>query len=370
MKVLHFYKTYLPNTIGGAEQAINQIVKSTAEFGVEAEVLTLTPDNDVSTVDVDGHKSHRCKSIIEVASTPFSLTVFKRFKELAKEADIIHYHFPYPFADMVHFLTGVKKPSVVSYHSDVIKQKHLLKIYTPLMNKFLSSVDVLVAASPQYTETSQTLRRYSDKTKVIPYGLYMDSYPAITESDVQKCKEKYGDKFFLFVGVLRYYKGLHILINAAKNSSYPIVIAGTGPLEAELKQQVQGLGLTNVIFAGFISDEEKVALITACYAFVFPSHLRSEAFGISLLEAAMYGKPMISAEIGTGTTYININNKTGLVVERDNPIDLHNAMKTLWDDEKSAQKMGEMARERYLELFTAQKMGERYTEIYKGLLEG
>jgi glycosyltransferase involved in cell wall biosynthesis len=76
----------------------------------------------------------------------------------------------------------------------------------------------------------------------------------------------------------------------------------------------------------------------------FPSHLRSEAFGISLLEGAMYGKPMISSEIGTGTTYINIDQQTGLVVPPSDPQALREAMRTLWDDPQLAQEMGSAPR--------------------------
>ena len=133
--------------------------------------------------------------------------------------------------------------------------------------------------------------------------------------------------------------------------------------------QARQLNLTNIHFLGQLSEEDKVALFMLCYAVVFPSHLRSEAFGISLLEGAMYGKPMISSEIGTGTTFINIADKTGLVVPPSDPIALGQAMKFLWENPEMAKKMGNQAEDRYWQLFTADKMTNAYVELYKELVD-
>jgi rhamnosyl/mannosyltransferase len=152
---------------------------------------------------------------------------------------------------------------------------------------------------------------------------------------------------------MRYYKGLHILLEAMQGLNYPVVIVGAGPLEAELHAQAKALGLQNLHFLGFLDDEDKVALLELSYAVVFPSHLRSEAFGISLLEGAMYGKPMISSEIGTGTSYINIRE----------------AMRTLWENPVLAAQMGEKAQARYQSLFTADEMGRKWAALYEELVE-
>ena len=369
MKVLHFYKTYLPDSVGGVEQVISQIALSSASLGVDTEVLALSPTMVERTIKIGNHYVHRCRSNFEIASTPFSASAFLRFRQLAKEANIIHYHFPYPFADLLHFITRVDKPTVLTYHSDIVKQKHLLKLYQPLMNKFLGSVDRIVTTSPNYLKSSKVLARFRDKVSVIPIGLDKSTYPTPNKDRLEYWQKKFGDKFFLFVGVMRYYKGLHILIEAARNSDYPIVVVGSGPIEKELKHQVENLGINNIYFIGFVSDEDKVALFTLSYAIVFPSHLRSEAFGISLLEGAIYGKPLISSEIGTGTTYINIGGETGVVVPPSDPGALREAMDYLWNNPVVAKKMGESAEERYWDLFTADKMAKSNVDLYHDLLD-
>jgi glycosyltransferase involved in cell wall biosynthesis len=369
MRVLHFFKTYLPDSVGGIEQVIFQLCESGALHGVEGKVLTLSTDPTPPVMQIAQHEVHRARLDIQFASTGFSWSVFKQFRELAAEADVVNYHFPWPFMDLVHFASGLNKPSVVTYHSDIIRQKHLLKLYRPLMNRFLHSADRIVAASPNYLHTSDVLQQFQHKTRVIPYGLNKAGYPLPNNNRTAHWRKKLGDKFFLFVGVMRYYKGLHILLDALKDLDYPTVIVGAGPLEAELHAQAIALGLRNIHFLGRLGDEDKVALLQLSYAIVFPSHLRSEAFGISLLEGAMYGKPMISSEIGTGTSYINIHNETGLVVPPSHPLAFREAMRTLWENSGLAAQMGEKAQARYQNLFTADEMGRKWAALYDELLE-
>lgn len=368
MRVLHFYKTSFPDTMGGIEQVINQIARGATKQGIDVDVLSLTPDRVPRTIEIDGYQAHRARLDLHVASTGFSASAFWRFAQLAKQADVIHYHFPWPFMDVVHFATRIKKPAIVTYHSDIIRQKNLLKLYQPLQKRFLGCMSRIVASSPNYLETSEVLKSNLRKVVVIPYGLDKATYPSPASDRLQFWQAQLGSKFFLFIGVLRYYKGLHILLEAAQGLNYPIVIVGAGPVELELKAQAAQLGLANIKFLGQLSDEDKVALLVLCYSMVFPSHLRSEAFGISLLEGAMYGKPMISSEIGTGTTFINIADETGLVVPPSDPVALRQAMRFLWENPVVAAKMGRRAEERYWQHFTADKMIKSYVELYRAVV--
>ncbi|HZW26113.1 MAG TPA: glycosyltransferase family 4 protein [Gallionella sp.] len=367
-RVLHFFKTYYPDSFGGIEQVIFQLCKGTARYGFTSEVLTLSRNAHEGPIEFSGHLVHQAKLDLHIASTGFSLSAFRKFGALAKQADIIHLHYPWPFMDLVHFATGHGKPTVVTYHSDIIRQQTLLKLYRPLKNRFLASVDRIVATSPNYLATSPVLNRYRDKIAEITYGLDKSTYPLPSSVRIADWRAKLGERFFLFVGVLRYYKGLHILLDAIRDTDYPVVIVGSGPVENELKDHARRSGLRNVHFLGTLEDEDKVALLQLCYAIVFPSHLRSEAFGISLLEGAMFGKPMISSEIGTGTSFINVHGETGLVVPPSDPAAFRDAMCRLWSNPDMAADMGRSAEARYWELFTAEKMAAGYASLYAELL--
>jgi rhamnosyl/mannosyltransferase len=368
MRVLHFYKTYFPDSVGGVEQVIRQMCVGTGRLGITNQVLSLSRDRRLEPFDYEGHTVHRAPLNFEVASNAVSVQAIGKLARMAAEADVVHYHFPWPFMDMAHFLARIDKPTVVTYHSDIVRQKVLLKLYEPLKHRFLESVDTIVATSPNYLASSAVLDRYRDKTRVITFGLDKTSYPEPDQARLDHWRAQVGPKFFLFVGVLRYYKGLHILLDAVAGTDYPVVIVGAGPIEAELKAHAARLGLKSVQFVGAVDDLDKAALLKLCYAVAFPSHLRSEAFGISLLEGAMYGKPMISSEIGTGTTYINVHGETGLVVPPSDHDALRAAMQTLWNDPQMAQEMGQRAEARYWQLFTSAQMADNYAHLYQELV--
>lgn len=368
LKVLHFYKTYYPDSYGGIEQVIFQLCEGSTTCGIDSTVLALSYRGHCDRMLLGQHHAVYSAVNFKFASTLFSFGAISRFRQMAADADVIHFHFPYPFMDVVHFLAANSKPTVVTYHSDIVKQKFFFRIYRPLMRHFLNDVDRIVASSPNYVVTSLTLQRYLYKVSVIPFGLDPKSYPPEDKIREAQWRCRFGERFFLFIGTFRYYKGLHTLVEAAYSAPYPIVLIGVGPMEAEIKKRSAELGLKNIYFLGALSDADKASLLGSCYSVVFPSHLRSEAFGITLLEGAMYGKPLISCEIGTGTTYINVHQKTGLVVvPPSSPAALANAMRQLWQDPVQARRYGKQARERFNSLFTSKRMVRSYAKIYHEL---
>ena len=367
MRVLHVYRTYFPDTQGGLEEAIRQICASTKVHGVENRVFMLSRNPQPAIINRPEAQVHRFPLTIEIASCGFSARCLRGFKGLVAWADVIHYHFPWPFADLLHFICHVKKPSILTYQSDIIRQQGLLRCYRPLMGRFLSSVNRIVATSPNYASSSQVLLTFSEKVEIIPIGLNRSIYPVVDSSLISDVRNQFGSDFFLFVGVLRYYKGLHILLQAVQNADFKVVIAGTGPIESALKAQAESLDLNNVYFTGFVSDEIKVALFNLSLAVVLPSYLRSEAFGIVLLEGAMFKKPLISAEIGSGMSYINVHGMTGLTVAPNDVNSLRAAMKQLYQDQKLAEQMGQQAYQRYCQLFTGSRMGALYNDLYSDI---
>ena len=368
MKVLYVYKTSMPASYGGVESFIDTLCKAGTKLGVKNTVLTLHPKPQKQPIQMDGYSVHQAKQNLFLASTGFSVSAFSKFKRLSNDADIIHYHFPNPFADMLHLACRLQKPSLVTYHSDIIKQKHLLHIYRPLKQRFLNSVDHIVSTSPNYFVTSKILQQYADKVSVIPIGIDPKAYKTVDSERLNYWQSRFSKPFFLFVGAMRYYKGLHIALEAIAGTEIQIVIAGINGIEKDLKAQAAALQLKNVDFLGFVNDEDKIALLHLCHGFIFPSHLRSEAFGISLLEAAMVGKPMISCEIGSGTTFVNSANETGLVINPGSPSELREAMQFLLDNPKVAANMGKNAKKRSSKLFTADQQAESYYDLYRQLL--
>lgn len=369
MRVLHVYKTSFPTTVGGIEVFIDNLSNHTNKFGVENIVLSLADIPQTKTVRVNTYDVVLAKQSFFLASTGFSWSAFKKYRELSASADIIHFYFPNPFGDLLYLFSPKKKPCLITYQSDIIKQKNLLRVYKPLMKYFLGKMDRVIATTPKYLASSQVLQTYKDKIVTIPIGIPKPVVNDVVREKAASWKQKLPSKFFLFVGALRYYKGLQYAIDAAAQTGIPLVIAGGGGVEADLKAQAKRLGADNVYFLGFVPDKDKLALYELCHGFIMASHLRSEAFGISLLEAAAMGKPMISCEIGTGTSYINAHEETGIVVQPESSSELADAMHTLFNDDALSAKYGKAAVKRYADIFSAETQAQKYYEVYQDMLK-
>ncbi len=369
MKVLHVYKSYYPDTVGGIEQVISQLGRALAPLGVQNRIFTLSPDPNPAVLVRPEGEVHRASTTFEVASNPVSLSALAQFREQVRWADVIHYQFPWPFGDLLHLTGGRSKPSVVSYQSDIVRQNWLRHAYAPLMRRFLGSVDRVVATSPQYLDTSHVLAGLRAPVEIIPNGIDPQAYPQPSAECLEQWRGLLGEGFLLFIGVLRYYKGLDTLLEAAVGFPGQIVVGGDGPLAGALHGAVKRLGLSNVRLLGRVGDEDKMALLQLARGFVFPSDLRSEAFGMSMVEAAMAGKPLISCEIGTGTSHVNQDRESGWVVPPQDARALRAAMQQMLDDHEQAAAYGRGARARFERLFTAQRMAKTYLQLYRQLTD-
>jgi len=369
LKVLHVYRTYFPDPPGGLQEAIRQICLAVKPFGIDNIIFTLSPNPEPSELQREEARVVRCRSWAAPASCDLGgVSAFTCFRKLAREADVIHYLFPWPFGDVLHQAVRPHRPAVLTYISDIVRQRWLGAAYSPLMWKALGGMRAIVANSSIYARTSPVLSHASvrDRVRVIPLGIDERSYPKTGDDHIfLRLGMKIEAPFFLFIGVLRYYKGLHHLVRAATKVGARIVIAGSGPEEEALRERVGKSDVQNVIFAGQVSEKEKVSLLQHCRALVLPSHLRAEAYGMVLVEAAMFGKPMISCEIGTGTSLVNAHDETGFIVPPGDPAALASAMNRLLVDETMSHRMGCAARRRYERLFSADALGRGYAQLFR-----
>lgn len=374
MKVLHVYRTYYPDPPGGLQQAIRQIAAGCQALGVQSRVFTLSPQPLPQDISRPEALVSRSRSWWAPASCDLGgLHAFRLYRDGVEWADVVHFHYPWPFADLLNLVVPTRKPKVMTYHSDIVKQKVLGKLYHPLMRYTLADMDAVVATSPPYAQTSPVLthRVSPARLHVIPLcmGDALQESASSQHADIIERLHLGSRPYVLSLGVLRYYKGLHILLDAARQLKGTVVLAGSGPEEERLRQQVQALGLNNVVFAGQVSEADKHMLLRNCVALTLPSHLRSEAFGMVLLEAAMHARPLISCEIGTGTSFVNQDGETGFVVPPEDPQRLAEAINTLLEQPDLARRMGQNARQRYETHFTTEVMASAYTNLYQKLLD-
>jgi rhamnosyl/mannosyltransferase len=372
IRILHVYRTYFPDTQGGLQEVIRTLAGGLARDRFE--VMVFCPSREVRRVEeieVDGVLVCRVPELFEIASCNVFLRGLGAFRRWARWADIVHYHFPWPFADILHLLVaGRPRPKVViTYHSDIVRQRLLGRVYAPLMRRFLRSADRIVATSEPYLRGSALLAEFAPRVSVIPIGIDAGRIPRAEPQRLAAWRARVGEGFFFFVGVLRYYKGLEVLLRAVAGTRLRVVIAGDGPEGVRLRALAERLGAENVRFTGRIPDADKWALFALCRAMVFPSNLRSEAYGVALLEAMACARPVISVDIGSGMNFVNIPGETGLWAAPDDPAALREAMLELENDDELCARLGHGARERVATTLSARRMVEAYQRLYCGLCD-
>jgi rhamnosyl/mannosyltransferase len=292
----------------------------------------------------------------------------------ASRADIVHLHFPYPPGDLAALLVPGRPPLVITYHSDIVRQQNLLRVYRPLRELTLRRAARLIATSPEYAASSVVLRRFATKCVVVPLGIDTQRFEPAEPRRVSELRERLvGGQALaglaLFVGRLRYYKGLHVLFSAlAELPSVRLVLVGTGPELQRLTAQAQALGIADrVLFAGDIGDQELPIWYQACDVFVLPAHLRAEALGIAQIEAMASGLPCVCTALGTGTTFVNLDGETGLVVPPGDAHALAQAIQRVLADPERRQRYGAAARQRARSVFSHQRMLDGVEAVYRSV---
>lgn len=360
MRVLHVFKDYYPPTRGGIEQLIHEIVHSME--GIKFGVLTSSRSKTQVAEDDAGVRVVRSGEIARVVSTPITPSWRKVFKESG--ADLLHFHMPNPFGELQFVTSRSSTPMVASYHADIVGRAALVPFFKPFQHLFLSRARTIIVSNPRMVETSEALKRHRAKCTVIPYGIVPERW-ASEPTKTAAIRERLGAPLIVFMGRLVYYKGVEVLIEAMKSVEARCLIIGEGPLRHELEAAARTAGASDRInFLGEIDDDQRSAYLHAADLFVLPSTSRAEAFGISMLQAMACGTPAISTELGTGTSWVNVDNRTGIVVPPKDPAALAGAIKAMLRDTLKTKEMGLAAQERVNQEFTLSKMLASIREVY------
>ncbi|PRD57437.1 glycosyl transferase family 1 [Sphingobacterium gobiense] len=367
MSVLQLGKFYPIR--GGVEKVMYDLTLGLSERVIPCDMLCATTENH-PTANIDLNDFSQLMVVptrLKLAATMLAPMMIKTLRGYGKYYDIIHIHHPDPMATLSLFLSGFKGKVILHWHADILKQKILLKLYKPLQNWLIKRADVIVGTSPVYVAESPFLRKVQDKVDYIPIGILE---PVIDKKKVHAIREEYKHKKLIFsLGRLVDYKGYEHLIRAASylDDSYQILVGGKGPLEEILKTLIQELKLEDKVhLLGFLSDEEVPNYHAAADVFCLSSIQKTEAFAIVQLEAMACGRPVVSTAIpGSGVSWVNRHQESGLVVPAGDAKALAEACHCICEEHILKQKLSEGARKRYEENFTRDKMIEKCVEIYK-----
>ena len=368
-KVTHIFKSYFPETNGGLEEAIRQIGRHSIKDGYSVDVVAVGKKSYEMTTP-DGITAKFYKNSLDLYSNPVSLSFAKQFRIICKTADILHYHFTWPTAEILTLLHQIRKPMVVTFHCDIHKNRFIKALYLPVIKQFLRRADRICVTSKNLFKTTPYLHEFKNKIEEICLWFDKTRFVDLPEPDPDMAKFINTIKpYALFVGVLRWYKGLDTLLDTSKRFEGDIVIVGKGPLYDHLKIRIKKEGLSNVYMMGVQPDRNLKLLIEQSRFLVLPSTSAAEAFGQILLEGLFFSTPLISTELGTGTNLVNRHNHTGLVVKPGCSTSLSGAMNRLLNDQGLYEGFVTNTFKHYQTNFTEAVQGDKYSRIYRSILK-
>ena len=282
------------------------------------------------------------------------------FQMWIREYDLIVNDFSAFSPVFCHFYT--KKPIVNIFHHrlgiQAIKKKPILGLLSIIFEKlFLKTASNVITGSPSVTED---IKRKNEIRRIECIFSGVDQSLFALESE--------PGEYIGFIGRLDVYmKGIDILLNALKkikNSTVTLKIAGSGPQKniKSLIATIDTLKLKDrVTLLGKISDTEKRDFFKRSLFFVMPS--RFEGWGISAIEAAACGKPVIGTDI-PGLKDAIIDKKTGFLVESENSDELAVAIDTLLENKKLRNELGCNGK-KWAKNFQWEEIAEQQEQFYK-----
>jgi rhamnosyl/mannosyltransferase len=361
---------YYPPHLGGIEYHLRDLSSELVARGHEVRAIVANEDSRTVTESVDGVEVTRLRRAFAYASTPVAFGMKRAIAAEATRADapdLLHLHFPYPWGEVSWLRAHPALPAVLSYHSDIVRQKAMLAAYGPILRRVLDRVDVVLASSPNMVEHSPFLAPIADKCRVIPYGIHVERYADTPEllARAAELRSAHARPVVLFVGRLVYYKGPEVLVRAMEHVDADLVVIGRGPLKPELEALVASSGIeSRVTFFDPVDDDELAAWYHAADVFCLPSVARSEAYGLVQLEAHASGTPVVSTTLTTSVPFVNADGVTGLTVPPGDVAALTDALRTLVGDESLRSRLGAQARERACAEFSIGRMVDRTLEAY------
>jgi rhamnosyl/mannosyltransferase len=261
---------------------------------------------------------------------------------------------------------------VIGWHSDIVRQQGLLKLYRPLLDRSLRGADAIIAATPAHISSSEQLSPVRDSARlhVVPYGFDLSRFrdrPPLAD----EIRRRHGGALLLFaLGRHVYYKGFGFLIRAlASVPQAALALGGQGPLTAELQRVAREAGVADrVHFIGRVPDQDLPAWYHACDVFCLPSVEPAEAFGIVQVEAMACGRPVLCCQLDNGVNWVNRDGVTGLAVPPADVSALAAALERLRGDASLRARLGEAGRRRAFDVFSAEAMARSTLAIYREVL--
>lgn len=367
-RILQINKAYHPK-IGGVETIIKQYSEVLEKEGYDVEVLTVHHERNfkTSTEEMSGIKVTRCSSLGTFFSLPLSFSFFYHLFRMRNSFDIVHIHEPFPLATLAAYILPSRVKILVTWHSDIVRQKIVAPFIIPLQKKLLRRAQFITTTNQTLATNSSVVSHFLEKHHIVPASISKEEYKEGQSGSNRLANLKLPKKYALFLGRFSGYKGLSVLAGAIDTHpelrNIPLVLAGTRDNDMQSVEKLKTFPQTIVIEG--ITDTEKKWLFEHAYMFLFPSISPNETFGITQIESLIYGVPVINTNLPTGVPHVSIHGETGYTVEPKDIEGLARAMDDLWNmPTESYKAMSEKAKHRALAEYEDAKMKNELLSLY------
>jgi glycosyltransferase involved in cell wall biosynthesis len=372
MRILHIGKYYPPVT-GGMERFLGDLAAAQRAEGHEVEVLVHQHPRSAGAADPPWLM--RCPVWLRLFFAPiaprFPFWLDRALRRF--DPEVIHIHMPNvsPFWLLV-LRSARRRTWVVHWHSDVEPSRFKLSLrllyphYSIFERALLEGADSILVTSRQYLDASRPLQPWLHKCHVVPLGVDPARLPDVAPAETQGLWKSDGLRV-LAVGRLTYYKGFETLVHAVLGDpSKELVIIGEGEERAALERLLATAGHPHhVRLAGELDDVAVRRYLASCDVLCLPSRERTEAFGIVLLEAMRYAKPILASDLaGSGVTWVARAGQNAVLVRTDDVIAWRTALAGLHEHPAQRAMMGKLGRQRYEREFDIARIAARITKLY------
>lgn len=358
-RVLQVGKFYHPYK-GGMETHLETLCTG-LHAHIELRVVVANTERHRVDEVIDGIPITRLGTLLNIASAPITPGL-ARFIRMS-DADIVHLHLPHPTAILSYLASRHRGRLIVTYHSDIVRQRVMGWAFQPILHRALSRASAIVCTSPNYIASSPVLRAHRARCHVLPFSVDTSRFEVVDESVVDDLRDRYGKRVVLAVGRLVEYKGFEYLIRAMQGIDARLILVGDGPLRSSLERLAGEMGVTDkVVFLARVDDV--TPYYHAADVFILPSVERSEAFGLVQLEAMAAGLPVVNTRLASGVPYVSPHGVTGLTVPPRDPGALAHAVGRLLDDPDLRREYGAAGRHRARVAFGVDEMVSRTLSLY------
>jgi phosphatidylinositol alpha-mannosyltransferase len=322
---------------GGVQECVLAMQAELSQRGHQAKIITPLPRNTAHPQDDNilfVGTSTDVKSLFHTtAQISVNLDNALLRDMLAREQfDLLHFHEPWVPIMSRQLLSASSSVNVATFHAklpETVMSKTIERVITPYTKSVMKHLHALTAVSESAAGYARSLTE--QPVTIVPNGIDLKKYRPNHLRTASRAP------MILYIGRLEKRKGLKYLLDAfaqysARHPTAELVITGDGPDRKKLENYAANHNVPNVRFLGFVSEEQKLALLGEADLFCSPAPY-GESFGIVLLEAMASGLPIIAANNPGYAAVLRERGLLSLIDPKDTDLFVHRLELMVGDSE-------------------------------------